>query len=41
MLDHAYLVAFANMKIECRGWPEIPLMLGRSGTHYVAMGMQS
>ena len=28
------------MKIECRGWPEIPLILGRSGTQYVAMGIK-
>jgi len=28
------------MKIERRGWPEIPLILGRSGTQYVAMGIK-
>ena len=28
------------MKIECRGWPEIPLILGRSGTQCVAMGIK-
>jgi len=26
------------MKIERRAMPEIPLILGRSGTQYVAMG---
>ena len=25
------------MKIECQRWPEMPLILGRSGTQYVAM----
>ena len=40
LLGHEYLAPFANMKIECRGWPEIPLMLGRSGTQYVAIGIQ-
>ena len=25
---------------ELRGWPEIPLILGRSGTPYVAMGIK-
>ena len=34
LLDHVYQAPFANMKIECQGWPEI---LGRSGTQYVAM----
>ena len=28
--------SFANMKIERRRWPEIPLILGRSGAQYVA-----
>ena len=28
------------MKTEHRGWPEIPLILGRSGTQYVAMGIK-
>ena len=28
---------FANMKIECQRWPEMPLILERSGTQYVAM----
>ena len=40
LLDHAYLAPFAHMKLEYRGWPEIPLMLGRPGTQYVAMGIQ-
>ena len=26
-----------NMKIELQRWPEIPLILGRSGTQYVTM----
>jgi len=26
------------MKIEHKGWPEMPLILGRSETQYVAMG---
>ena len=38
LLDHVYQALFANMKIERRGWPEIPLILGRCGTKYVAMG---
>ena len=24
------------MKMECQRWPEMPLILGRSGTQYVA-----
>ena len=35
-----YQAPFANIKIERRGWPEIPLILGRSGTQYVAMGIK-
>ena len=27
----------ANIKMERQRWPEIPLILGRSGTQYVAM----
>ena len=27
----------ANMKMEWQRWPEMPLILGRSGTQYVAM----
>ena len=38
-LDHVYQAPFANMKIERRGWPEIPLILERSETQYVAMGI--
>ena len=37
LLDHLYQAPFANMKIECWGWPEMPLILGRSGTQYAAM----
>ena len=40
LLDHVYQAPFANMKIERRGWPEIPLILGRSGTQYVALGIK-
>ena len=40
LLDHVYQAPFANMKIERTGWPEIPLILGRSGTQYVAMGIK-
>jgi len=32
-----YEAPFANMKMECQRWPEMPLILGRSGTQYVAM----
>ena len=32
-----YIRPFANMKMECQRWPEIPLILGRSGTQYVVM----
>ena len=28
---------FANIKMECQRWSEIPLILGRPGTQYVAM----
>ena len=40
LLDHVYQAPFANMNIERRGWPEIPLILGRSGTQYVTMGIK-
>ena len=40
LLDHIYQAPFANMKIERQGWPEMPLILGRSGTQYVAMGIK-
>ena len=32
-----YEVPFANMKMERQRWPEMPLILGRSGAQYVAM----
>jgi len=37
LLDQAYEVPFANIKMECQRWPEMPLILGRSETHYVVM----
>ena len=37
MLDHVYEVTCANMKMGHQRWPEMPLLLGRSGTQYVAM----
>ena len=37
LLDHVYQAPFANMKIERQGWPEMSLILGMSGTQYVAM----
>ena len=37
LVDHVYEVPFANMKMERQRWPEMPLILGRSGTEYVAM----
>jgi len=37
LLDHAYEAPFANVKMEWQRWPEMPLILGRSGTQYVAM----
>ena len=40
LLDHVYQAPFANMKIKRRGWPETPLILGSSGTQYVAMGIK-
>ena len=40
LLDHVYQAPFANIKTERRGWPEIPLKLGRSRTQYVAMGIK-
>ena len=40
LLDHVYQAPFANMKIERQGWPEMPLILGRSETQYVAMGIK-
>ena len=40
LLDHVHQALFANKKIERRGWPEIPFVLGRSGTQNVAMGIK-
>ena len=37
LLDCVYEAIFANMKMKCQRWPEMPLILGRSGTQYVAM----
>ena len=37
LLDHAYEAPIANIKMERQRWPEIPLILGRYGTQYVAM----
>ena len=37
LLDHVYEAPFAIMKIECQRWPEMPLVLGRSGTQVVAL----
>ena len=37
LLDNAYRAPFPNMKVECQRWPEMPVILGRSGTYYVAM----
>ena len=40
LLDHVYQAPFANMKAERQGWPEMHLILGRSGSQYVAMGIK-
>ena len=40
LLDQVYQAPFAIMKIECQGWPEMSLILGRSGTQYVAMAIK-
>ena len=37
LLDHVYEAPFANMKMGHQRWPEMLLLLGRSGTQYVAM----
>jgi len=37
LLDHTYEAPLANIKMERQRWPEKPLILGRSGTQYVAM----
>ena len=36
-MDHADEATLANIKMECQGWPEKPLILGRSGTQCVVM----
>jgi len=36
-LGHANEAPLANIKMECQRWPEKPLILGRSGTQFVAM----
>ena len=40
LLDPVYQALFGNMKIERQGWPGIPLILGRSRTQYVALGIK-
>ena len=40
LLDHVYQAPSANRKIERQGWPKMSLILGRSGTQYVAMEIQ-
>ena len=35
-LDHAYEAPSANIKMEFQRWPEKHLILGRSGTKYIA-----
>ena len=37
VLDHVYEAPFANMKMEYQMWPEMPLILGKSGAQYVDM----
>ena len=37
LLDGAYVTPLANIKMDCQRWPRKPLILGRSGTQYVAM----
>ena len=37
LLDHTYEAPLANIKMERQSWAEKPLILGRSGTQYVAM----
>ena len=39
-MDHVYQAPFANMKVERQGWPEMPFILGRSETQYVAIGIK-
>ena len=38
LLDNAYQAQLANIKMERQRWPVKPLILGRFGTQYVAMG---
>ena len=40
LLDLVYRAPFANMKIERQGGPEMSLILGRSGSQYVAMAIK-
>ena len=37
ILAGSSMVPFANMKMKCQSWPEMPLILERSGTQCVAM----
>ena len=37
LLDQAYETTFVHIKIEHQRWPEMPLILGRSETQFVAM----
>ena len=37
LLDHAYEVLLANIKMECQRWPEKLFIWRRSGTQYVSM----
>ena len=37
LVNHVYQAPLANIKMERQRWPEKPLILGRSGTQYVAM----
>ena len=37
VLDHAYQVPLANIKMECQMWLEKPLTIGEVGTQHVSM----
>jgi len=37
LLDQSYEAPFAHIKMEQQRWPERSLILGKSGTQYVAM----
>ena len=37
LVNHAYQAPLANIKMERQRWPEKPLLMGRSGTQYVAI----